>query len=78
MSYFENQKGLTICTNENKPLTFSIPIPEASPVLFKGQVQTRSIHALTILAHIPSFIVGEKWSGGVKENWVEILLDFSI
>ena len=36
MSYFENQKGLTISTNENKSLTFSIPTPEASPVLTLG------------------------------------------
>ena len=51
MPNFQNQLVLAISADENNPITFSKPAPEASPVLTlgkysKGQVQTREKSAL--------------------------------
>ena len=58
-SNFLNQKVLAISKVKNSPFTFSIPAPEASPVLTlgissKGQVQTRISEARS-LDLFPSF-----------------------
>ena len=68
MPNFQNQLVLAISADENNPITFSKPAPEASPVLTlgkysKGQVWTRKDHVFeATLALI------KKWSGVENGN----------